>query len=78
VTITTRLGSVQARLHTLNVTLGADEGEDLTVRATVLLAPSWPGPPVLGYRGFLERIRFGFDPGTGHDDQWMFFGDAGR
>jgi hypothetical protein len=22
----------------------------------------WPGPMVLGWKGCLERIRFGFDP----------------
>jgi hypothetical protein len=74
VEISTRLGSVRGRLHRLAVTLVAEEGEDLCVSASVLLAPTWPGPPVLGYRGFLERIRLGLDPGDGPSDPWLFFG----
>lgn len=73
----TRLGTIHGRLHRLVVTLAADEGDDLDVPTTLLLAPSWSGPPVLGYRGFLDRVRFGLDPGNGADDQWMFFGGAG-
>ncbi|MEO5729649.1 MAG: hypothetical protein ABI134_13625 [Byssovorax sp.] len=74
----TRLGIIRGRLHRLIVTLAADEGDDLDVPTTLLLAPSWSGPPVLGYRGFLDRVRFGLDPGNGPDDQWMFFGGAGE
>lgn len=76
--MSTRLGLIRGRLHRLVVTLSADEGDDLDVPTTLLLAPSWPGPPVLGYRGFLERVRFGLDPGNGLDDQWLFFGSAGE
>jgi hypothetical protein len=43
----------------------------------VLLAPEWEGPPVLGYRGLLERIRFALDPGVTDADQWMYFGAVG-
>lgn len=75
--MSTRLGSVHGRLHRLDVTLVADEGEDLCVSSSVLLAPSWDGPPVLGYHGFLERIRFGLDPGhINHEEQRFFFGGA--
>ena len=76
ITMRTRLGSVPGRLHRLNVTLVADEGEDLHIDSSLLLAPSWRGPPVLGYRGLLERIRFGLEPGNARDDQWIFFGAA--
>jgi hypothetical protein len=73
----TRLGRVDSRLYRLDIALLADEGEDLRISASVLLAPSWEGPPVLGYRGFLERIRFGLDPGHGNaEEQWFFFGSA--
>ena len=71
----TRFGKVHCRLHRLDVTLVADEGEDLRVASSVLLSSDWEGPPVLGYRGFLERIRFGLDPGDyDRHDQWFFFG----
>lgn len=72
----TRFGNYVGRLCRLEVTLEADEGDALLVEATVLVLPEWPGPVVLGYRGFLERIRLGLDPGSGANDQWMFFGAA--
>lgn len=73
----TRFGKVLCFLHRVNVTLVADEGKDLLVPSSVLLSPDWGGPPVLGYRGFLERIRFGLDPGDyACQDQWFFFGRA--
>jgi hypothetical protein len=74
--LATRLGAARGRLHEISVSLLAEEGEDVTLSATVVLAPSWSGPPVIGYRGFLERLRFGFDPGEGPDDQWLFFAGA--
>lgn len=37
-------------------------GDEVSVDATILAARNWPGPPLLGYRGFLERVRFGLDP----------------
>lgn len=73
----TRLGIIHGELVRIPITLVADEGKDLVVDATVLLAEDWSGPPVvLGYRGLLERVRFGIDPGPSGDDPWWFFGDA--
>ena len=31
--------------------------------ATWFVAPDWPGPSVIGWRGCLERMRFALDPG---------------
>lgn len=76
-TMTTRWGRFTGELRQLEITLEADEGDSLQVLATVLVLPEWPGPVVLGYRGFLERIRLGLDPGSSSDDQWMFFGSVG-
>jgi len=75
--LSTRLGSFDGRTHRLSISLLADEGPDLEIDASVLVAPAWSGPVVLGYRGFLERVRFALDPGVGEDDQWLSFGDAG-
>lgn len=73
----TRLGSIHGELVRIPITLVADKGKDLVIDATLLLAEAWSGPPVvLGYRGLLERIRFGIDPGPTGDDPWWFFGDA--
>ncbi len=72
--ISTRLGSFEGRLYRMRVTLIADDGSDLQVEATVLIAPAWHGPVVLGYRGLLERVRVALDPGVVEDDNWMYFG----
>jgi hypothetical protein len=74
VRIDTRFGTFDGGLHRLNVTFVADEGEDLEIDATVLLLPTWEGPVVIGYRGMLERVRFGLDPGHNEDQQWFCFG----
>ena len=71
------LGRIQGMFHEVPVTLHADDGRDLRITATALLAPDWSGPPVLGYRGFLERLRFALDPGVSASDQWMYFGATG-
>jgi hypothetical protein len=52
----------------LNMTLPADEGEDLTVDATAFIPDVeeyWGDfPGFIGQLGFLERIRYAVDPGT--------------
>jgi hypothetical protein len=52
----------------LNMTLPADEGEDLTVDATAFIPDgeeSWGDfPGFIGQLGFLERIRYAVDPAT--------------
>lgn len=78
VTQRTRSGDMVGNLHRLDLELVADEGESLLVHSTVLLVPEWTGPLVLGYRGLLERVRLGLDPGVGDDDQWCCFGPAGQ
>lgn len=77
VSMSTRYGLLTGRLHLVEVTLLADEGDALHVQSTVLLVPKWPGPPVLGYGGFLERIRIGLDPGNSLKGPRLFFGSDG-
>lgn len=73
----TRLGTFHGELRRLTIDLLADEGSDLRISASVLFLPNWPGPSVvLGYRGLLEWIRFGFDPGCSDSDQWFCFGGS--
>lgn len=52
----------------LNMTLPADEGEDLTVDATAFIPDVeeyWGDfPCFIGQMGFLERIRYAVDPAT--------------
>ncbi len=62
VTISTRLGRFDGKLHRATVRLMADEGEGLTVDTTFFLSQDWPGGNFVGYLGFLDRIRFAVDP----------------
>lgn len=76
--MSTRFGTYQGRFYRVDVELIAETGNNLRVSATAMLMPDWPGPAlVLGYRGLLERVRFGFDPGTSVDGQWLCFGQVG-
>jgi hypothetical protein len=74
----TRFGLFEGWLARLPLRLRANVGEDLTVEATWLVVPEWPGPTVLGWRGCLERFRWAIDP----DDEAFYFapcvrGDSG-
>lgn len=59
--LSTRLGTMVGRLHRVSLTFDASEGLPLTIQATCFLSADWPGPMVIGWKGCLERIRFGFD-----------------
>jgi len=74
--MSTRLGKIIGALHRVNITLLAENncGHDLTIESSVFVSEEWDGPVVLGFRGFLERIRFALDPGTAHDEQLFYFG----
>lgn len=60
--LSTRLGVVRGELHRVPLLLHADEGKPLLIDATVFASHQWAGPNVLGYQGFLERLRFAVDP----------------
>jgi hypothetical protein len=62
VTLHTRLGTFAGNLYRVEVTLTAQWGQPLTVDSTFLFCEEWTGPTVLGFHGFLERIRFAIDP----------------
>lgn len=75
--ISTRFGSFEGSLYRFQVCLLSDDdlgGTDLRVDATVAVLPLWQGPNVLGYRGFLERIRIAIDPGVSGGEEKIFFG----
>ncbi len=61
-TINTRLGNFEGSLYRVQVQLTADWGDPLTVEGTFLFCEGWQGPTVLGFQGFLERIRLAIDP----------------
>lgn len=62
VVLSSRLGRFSGHLHLGTIKLLADQGEDLDVYATIFISPDWPGGNFVGYLGFLDRIRFAFDP----------------
>jgi hypothetical protein len=48
----------------------ATDGEPLSVDAICFTSESWPGPFVIGWKGCLERMRFGLDP----SEEAFYFG----
>jgi hypothetical protein len=61
--LSTRLGKIPGELLRATLTIPAVTGEGLEVDATVFVPEThWSEPNFLGYRGFLERIRFAVDP----------------
>ncbi|UCH98605.1 MAG: hypothetical protein JSV88_05275 [Candidatus Aminicenantes bacterium] len=74
--MSTRLGRISGSLYRINITLIAEKNRDydLTVESSVFVSKEWEGPIVLGYRGFLEKIRFALDPGVVPGEQMFYFG----
>ncbi len=68
--MSTRLGHVRGWLERTVIELVADEGDALSVEATVFVSPDWRGGNFIGYSGLLERIRFAVDP----SDNSFYFG----
>ena len=71
VPMSTRLGRFTGRLERTRIDILADEGESITVDATVWVSEQWPGGTFVGYQGLLERIRFAIDPS---DNSFYFAG----
>jgi len=68
--LSTRKGQFRGRLARTPLDIVADEGESLTVEATVWVCPDWTHGTFLGYAGLLERIRFALDP----SNDFFYFG----
>jgi hypothetical protein len=60
--VRTSRGPVDGRLERTSLEIVADEGDALSVEATVLVSPDWQGDNFLGYAGLLQNIRFAVDP----------------
>ncbi len=67
VTLSTRVGTLAGDLYRGTIVVLAEEGQDLEIEATVFVPyvpyEEWHGPNIVGYPGFLQRLRFAFDPG---------------
>lgn len=59
--LSTRFGTLVGRLERMALTFDASQGQPLTIQATCFLSADWPGPTVIGWKGCLEWMRFGFD-----------------
>jgi len=70
VEMSTRLGKFNGHLERTSLAIVADDGESVSVEATVWVSSEWPGGTFLGYGGLLERIRFAVDP----SDNSFYFG----
>lgn len=73
-------GLIEGGLCSVDITLLAEVGENLTVSGAQVFIPrdpeDWTGPLVLGYQGFLDRIKIALDPGVRLEDGQVFrFGD---
>ncbi len=70
-------GQLEGRLVKLDMTLIAEGGENLVIRqGLALVSEEWGGPIVLGYHGFLDKIRIAIDPGNKPEDQLFYFGSC--
>ena len=58
----TRFGLMTGSIERQAITLLAEEGTTLVVDATLFVCNEWTYTNILGYIGFLQRIRFAFDP----------------
>jgi hypothetical protein len=71
--MSTRRGTIRGECHEVTVRFPAAFGSALEISAKVLVADDWTGPPVLGFRGLLEVMRFAVHPGTSTSDLGLFF-----
>ena len=62
VELRTAIGLKRDFLERFPITLQAEQGDNLEVDATLFICDDWPGANFLGYRGFVQRIRFAVDP----------------
>lgn len=63
--LNTRFGTISGELRRLTIQLFGEEGDSVSIDATVLVSEDWRAqslPNFLGYEGFLQRLRFAVDP----------------
>jgi hypothetical protein len=70
VTLHSRFGTLVGDFGRVRILCSAVEGEAMAIDATCFVCETWPGPLVIGWRGCLDRMRFGVDPA----DEAFYFG----
>ena len=73
ITLSTRVGRIDGRIQRLPLIVAAEEGDSLSVDASVFVTAEWQQGHFLGYGGFLERLRFAIDPLSNN----CYFGPGG-
>ena len=68
---TPRFGLIDGYLHRLPLKIIAETGKSLFIDATCFISDQWQGPPVIGWKGCLERIKFALDSSI---DRFYFSG----
>lgn len=77
ITISSRLGTYRGTLHRLPIRLVAEWGTDLIIEGTCAALKTWNGPSILGFKGFLERLRIALEPGDANTAARIHFGYNG-
>jgi hypothetical protein len=76
-TMSTRFGKISGELHKIRFELLAEKGDSLEVQATAFVAAGFPRDLVIGFRGFLESLRFALSPAVASGERnWFLFGSA--
>ncbi len=70
VTMSTLHGKINGRLERTSLAIVADEGESVSVEATVCVSSDWHWGNFLGYGGLLDHVRFAVDA----NDNSFYFG----
>lgn len=60
----TRFGTITGFLNRIPIIIIAEEGGGTSaeIDSTCFVSDQWPGPPVIGWKGCLERMKFAIDP----------------
>jgi predicted aspartyl protease len=61
-TVQTADGPCRGVVAKVDLEIPAQDGEALRVQCSVFLTADWRRGPVIGYRGFLDHIRFAVEP----------------
>ena len=67
--VKSRMGTKPGSLHTVRVTIPAEQGDALSLDAMVFVPEEWTAGPFVGFSGLLQRISFAVTP---HDNQFYF------
>jgi hypothetical protein len=74
-TLLTRYGRKEGVIVSIPVHFSAEQGEGLDVEVRWFVCDDWYGPPVIGWKGCLQWLRFALNP---DEDAFYFTRAEGR